>query len=142
MKFFFLQFFILFLFLLKRNMAMSYADLEIYKEGLGLYIDIHKLTLNLPKFELYELGSQLRRSADSVVSNIVEGYGRRRYKAEFIRFLVFSHASNLEVSCHLEKVMILYPHLNITVFEMIERNDQLSRKLYKFLEFVETSWKV
>jgi len=62
-------------------MAKSYADLEIYKEALNLYFDIHKMTLNLPKFELYELGSQLRRSADSVVTNIVEGYGRRRYKA-------------------------------------------------------------
>ena len=123
-------------------MAKTYADLEIYKTALSLYFDIHKLTLNLPKFELYELGSQLRRSADSVVTNIVEGYGRRRYKAEFIRFLVFSRASNLEVACHLEKIVILYHHLNISVFEMIERNDQLSRKLYKFLEFVETSWKV
>ena len=33
----------------------------------------------------YELGSQLRRSSDSVVYNIVEGYGRRKYKADFIR---------------------------------------------------------
>jgi len=32
------------------------------------------------------LGSQIRRSADSVVSNIVEGYGRRMYKAEYVRF--------------------------------------------------------
>jgi four helix bundle protein len=45
---------------------------------------------------MYELGSQLKRSSDSVVSNIVEGYGRRRYKADFIRFLVFSYASCLE----------------------------------------------
>ena len=123
-------------------MAKSYADLEIYKEALNLYFDIHKMTLNLPKFELYELGSQLRRSADSVVTNIVEGYGRRRYKADLIRYLVFSHASNLEVSCHLEKVVILYPHLNIAVAEMLEKNKQLSRKLYKFLSFVESLWKV
>jgi len=41
----------------------------------------------LPKFEMYEEGSQIRRSAKSVAANIVEGYGRRRYKQEFIRFL-------------------------------------------------------
>ena len=30
-------------------------------------------------------GSQIRRSSKSVVSNIVEGFGRRRYKNEFIK---------------------------------------------------------
>lgn len=123
-------------------MAKSYAELEIYKEALEFYFEIHKLTLDLPKFTLYELGSQLRRSVDSVVTNVVEGYGRRRYKAEFIRFLVFSHASNLEVSCHLQKVVILYPNLNLSVSVMLEKYDQLSRKLYKFIAYVETSWKV
>ena len=70
----------------------SYKDLDIYKISLNLFYEVHPATLLLPKYELYELGSQLRRSTDSVVSNIVEGYGRKRYKAEFIRFLVFSHS--------------------------------------------------
>lgn len=39
------------------------------------------------KHEMYELGSQLRRSSDSVTTNIIEGYGRKRYKADFIKFL-------------------------------------------------------
>ncbi|MCX6171922.1 MAG: four helix bundle protein [Flavobacterium sp.] len=49
------------------------------------------MSLLLPKYELYELGSQLRRSSDSIVTNIVEGYGRKRYKSDFIKFLVYSH---------------------------------------------------
>ena len=32
---------------------------------------------NLPKFEMYEEGSQIRRSSKAVASNIVEGFGRR-----------------------------------------------------------------
>ncbi|KDN53974.1 four helix bundle protein [Flavobacterium seoulense] len=67
----------------------SYKDLEIYVNSMNLFLKLHPQTLKLPKYELYELGSQLRRSSDSVVSNIVEGYGRRKYKADFIRFLVF-----------------------------------------------------
>ena len=63
----------------------SYKDLEVYKIGLELFFIVHPSTLKLPKYELYELGSQVRRSSDSVVSNIVEGYGRRRYKADFIK---------------------------------------------------------
>ena len=49
----------------------------------------------LPAFELYEEGSQIRRSVKSVKSNIVEGYGRRRYKQDYIRFLTYAQAS-----CH------------------------------------------
>lgn len=51
----------------------------------------------------YELGSQIRKSSDSVNSNIVEGYGRSRYKNEFIRFLVFSHSSCLETKGQFDK---------------------------------------
>ena len=56
---------------------------------------------NLPKFEMYEEESQIRRSVKSISANIVEGYGRR-YKQEFIRFLVFAHASCDETIDHLE----------------------------------------
>ena len=86
----------------------SYKDLDIYKISLNLFYEVHPATLLLPKYELYELGSQLRRSSDSVVSNIVEGYGRKRFKAEFIRFLVFSHSSCMETKEHLEKINHLY----------------------------------
>jgi four helix bundle protein len=53
----------------------SYRDLEVYKESKRLAIEVHKLFLSLPKFELYEEGSQILRSSKSVTSTIVEGYG-------------------------------------------------------------------
>ena len=60
---------------------MSYKKLEIWQLTRELVIDIHKMTLHkLPKFEMFEEGSQIRKSMKSVKSNIVEGYGRRRYK--------------------------------------------------------------
>ena len=60
---------------------MSYKSLEIWKLARELVIDIHKMTLNeLPKFEMFEEGRQIRKSSKSVRSSIVEGYGRRRYK--------------------------------------------------------------
>ena len=53
----------------------GYKNLEIWQLARGLVIDIHKMTLNhLPRFELFEEGSQIRRSIKSVKSNIVEGY--------------------------------------------------------------------
>ena len=65
----------------------TYKDLEIYQLSHDLAIEIHKVSLSLPKFELYEEGSQLRRSAKSIPVNIVEGFGRRRYKNNLSDFL-------------------------------------------------------
>jgi four helix bundle protein len=72
----------------------SNKDIDNYLFSLDLFFKVHPDSLLLPKYELYELGSQVRRSSDSVVSNIVEGYGRKKYMADFVRFLVFSHSSS------------------------------------------------
>lgn len=82
---------------------MSYKQLEIWQMARSLVIDIHRMTLTeLPKFEMYEQGAQIRRSIKSVKANIVEGYGRRRYRQEYIRFLVLAHGSCDETKDHLE----------------------------------------
>src|SRR6516225_330275 len=82
---------------------MSYRDLEIWKLAQEIAIAVHRMTLqDLPKSETCEEGSQIRRCSKSVSANIVEGYGRRRYKQEFIRFLVFAHASCDETIEYLE----------------------------------------
>jgi len=80
----------------------SYRDLEIYKKAHKLAIEIHEMSLKLPKFELYEEGSQIRKSSKSIKNNIVEGFGRRRYKQEFIKFLTYSIASCDETRGHLD----------------------------------------
>ena len=119
----------------------SYLDLEIYKVSLDLFFETHRFSLQLPPHEKYELGSQVRRSADSVNSNIVEGYGRRKYKKDFIRFLTFSHASNLETINHLRKIAVLYPHRKDDAESLFLRYDDLGRKLYAFIQYVTTSWR-
>jgi len=58
---------------------MSYRKLDVWQLARTLVVDVHEMTLReLPKIELYEEGSQIRRSMKSVKSNVVEGYGRRR----------------------------------------------------------------
>jgi four helix bundle protein len=85
-----------------KEIFVSYKKLEIWQMARGLVIDIHKMTLHkLPKFEMYEEGGQIRRSSKSVKSTIVEGYGRRRYKQEFIRYLIYAISSNDETIDHL-----------------------------------------
>jgi four helix bundle protein len=71
----------------------SYKDLEIYNLAYKLSIRVHKESLKLPAFELYEQGSQVRRSSKGIKDAIAEGYGRRKYKADFIKFLTYAIAS-------------------------------------------------
>lgn len=56
----------------------SYRDLNIYKDAHRLALEVHKISLALPKFELYEEGSQIRRSSKAVSTAIVEGKNIRQ----------------------------------------------------------------
>lgn len=119
---------------------MSYRNLEIYREAMSLFFRIHALSLKLPKCELYELGSQVRRSADSVVSNIVEGYGRNVYKAEFLKFLIYAHSSNDETISHIFKIKHLYPEHTVEIQCLEHEYNQLGAKINKFIQYVRTNW--
>ncbi len=122
-------------------MGNSYRQLEIYSTSLELFYKTHPLSLKLPRYELYELGSQLRRSSDSIGTNIVEGYGRKRYKADFVKFLVYSHSSNDETIFHLEKIARLYPTLKGESTALISEYKILGAKIFNFIKYVESSWK-
>lgn len=80
----------------------SYRDVDVFKQSKQLAIEVHEIPLTLPKFEMFEEGSQIRRSAKAVASLIVEGNGRRRYKADFIKCLVYAQSECDETIVHLE----------------------------------------
>lgn len=118
----------------------SYKDLDVYKLAYRLAIDVHKMTMTLPKYEMYEQGSQVRRSSKSIKDNIAEGFGRRRYKDEFVRFLVFAHASCDEAISQLTMINELYFENNGFV-GLLEEYELLGGKINKFIQYVEENWK-
>lgn len=122
-----------------KSEPFGYKKLRIWQDARDLTIAIHGMTLrNLPKFEMYEEGSQIRRSMKSVKSNIVEGFGRRRHKAEYIRFLDFSYASALETVDHLETLHETGSLTYIEIFASLnERLIHLSQSIYQFTKGVQ-----
>lgn len=58
----------------------SFKDLNAWKEGHMLVLEIYKLTSEFPKNEQFGLTNQLRRAAVSITSNIAEGFSRTSYK--------------------------------------------------------------
>jgi len=116
---------------------MSYKKLNIWQLARVQSIKIHKMSLELPRFEQFEEGQQIRRSAKSVRSNIVEGYGRRAYKQEFIRYIIFALASNMETQDHLETLYETGSLSNEALYnELIHDAELLGRKLGAFLDAV------
>ena len=120
---------------------MGYRKLEIWQLSRALAVEVHSMTITkLPKFEMYEEGSQIRRSVKSVKSTIVEGYGRRRYKQEFIKFLTYSLASCDETTDHLETLFETESLTDKTVYEDLhQRLERLGKQLNKFVQSVERS---
>lgn len=116
---------------------MNYKDLEIWQLAREVVIEIHRMTLSLPKFEQYEAGSQIRRSSKSVKANIVEGYGRRNYKNEYIRFITFALASNDETLDHLETLFETGSLVDQNFYKEIHNKIEiLGKKINRFLQSV------
>ena len=119
----------------------SYRDLDIYKESKQLAIEVHKMSMTLPKHELYEEGSQIRTSSKSVTSLTVEGYGRGRYKSDFIKYLVYSQSECDETITHLDFLFETGSFNDQTKHEELKAGyDSLSKRINKFTQCVEDNW--
>jgi four helix bundle protein len=119
----------------------SYRDLDIYNDSKKFAVEVHKMSLALPKFELYEEGGQIRRSSKSVTAMIVEGYGRKRYKADFIKHLVYAQSECDETIVHLD---FLFDTQSLTdkikYDDLHSKYDLLSKRINKFIQWIEDNW--
>jgi len=115
----------------------GYKDLVVYQKAHELGVAIHRFSLKLPKFELYETGSQLRRASKSISANIVEGYGRRRYRADYVKFLVYSQSSCDETNEWLTYIADLYEDLAEEAQTLLGEIDGLGRQINVFIQSVE-----
>ena len=66
----------------------KFEDLEVFQRAYKLSLEIHRLSLELPKHEQFALGDQVRRASKSICVNIAEGFAKQSYSAaEYKRFL-------------------------------------------------------
>lgn len=118
----------------------SYKDLEIYQMAYKLALEVHKMSLTSPKYELYEQGSQVRRSSKTIKDSIVEGFGRRRYKNDFVKFLIYSQSSCDETISQLNMISEIHFQDN-PISNLIDEYDILGKKINKFIQYVEDNWR-
>jgi four helix bundle protein len=117
----------------------SYKDLDIYQESMELAVNIYQKSMKLPNHDKFEVGSQIRRSSQGIKDAIVEGYGRKRYKNDFVKFLVYSHASSLEALSQADFINHVHPDSGWD--EISHKLEVLSSKIHRFLNYVENNWR-
>jgi four helix bundle protein len=93
----------------------THKDLDVWKDSIGLVVNIYQITKGFPKEELYGLTSQIRRAAVSVPANISEG-SARNYTQELIRFLRIAQASLSEF----ETLLLISVKLNYLEKDMFQ----------------------
>ncbi len=84
----------------KKYKYKTVEEVPVWQKAHELTLLVYKVTRKFPKYELYGLTSQLRRSSSSVAANIVEGFNRNTTK-ELIQFLFNARASCAETKYHL-----------------------------------------
>ena len=77
-------------------------ELDVYKRGYQLAMEIFELTRTFPSEEKYALTSQIRRSSRSVCLNLREAWAKRRYEAHFVSKLTDCDGENNETDSSLD----------------------------------------
>lgn len=108
----------------------DHRRLEVWSLAHDLTLQLYAVTASFPSDERFGLAMQLRRSATSIGSNIVEGAARAS-RAEFARFLDIAVGSASE--CHYQ--LLLARDLGYieasTHSELADCADKVRRKLSK-----------
>lgn len=80
----------------------SAKDLNVYKRGYELAMEIFQVTKGFPSEEKYALTSQIRRSSRSICLNLREAWAKRRYEAHFVSKLTDCDGENSETESSLD----------------------------------------
>lgn len=118
-------------------MGQTFRDLRIYQISAELAEEIGKIVTTLPTLEQFRLSDQILRSSRSITANIAEGFARRRYKKDFIKFLTYSFGSSEETQVHLEVIISSKLFNEKACKNLIKSYKNLGVRIYNFIKTIE-----
>ena len=109
------------------------CELEVWRLSHQLTLKVYEVSKLFPSDENFGLTSQMRRSAASVPTNIIEGQSRQ-YKKEFIQFLYVAKGSLEETNYHLYLAKDLN-YISLVVYEELkEICKRIRMMIYKLIK--------
>jgi four helix bundle protein len=84
--------------------ASSFRELRVWQLGMRLVNRVDRISKSLRPEDRYEIGSQMRRAASSIPSNIAEGFGKRSHR-NFASYLLIARGSANELETQLEQIL-------------------------------------
>jgi four helix bundle protein len=115
------------------SQSPAYKKLLVWRKADELAFQIYQTTKNFPKEETYGITSQLRRSALSIPTNIVEGYGRQG-KNELRQFVKIALGSLFETEYFLDFSKRLGYLSNEEHQTLQSLRNEVGAMLYKFYQ--------
>jgi len=82
------------------NQPKSHRRLVLWQKSIRLAVEVHRVSRQLPKHELFGLAAQMNRAAISIPSNVAEGAARHTTR-DYIRFLYIARGSAAEIDTQL-----------------------------------------
>ena len=80
-----------------RAIVRGVEDLEVFRRAYRLSLELHRLSLELPRIEQFALADQLRRASKSICANLTEGFAKQSHSAaEYRRYVVTAMGSSDE----------------------------------------------
>src|SRR5207302_9712975 len=72
----------------------GFEELHVLRRAYRLPLEVHRVSLELPRIEQFALADQIRRASKSICANLAEGFGRQPVsKPEFRRFVTMALGS-------------------------------------------------
>jgi four helix bundle protein len=111
----------------ERPKIRSYRDLIVWQKAMQLSISVYELADKLPGSRR-GIGSQMKRAASSVASNIAEGHGRD-HLGDYLHHLSFAKGSLTEVETQLLTIRALVGKLAKDVDPSLALCNEVGRML-------------
>lgn len=106
----------------------SFRELVVWQKGMDLAEGVHRATQTLPSVDLWTLGTQLRRAAASIPSNVAEGFSRHSRRA-YRHHVAIALGSQAEVQTNLE----LTRRLSLIEARVVEQLQEVAAEVGRLL---------
>jgi four helix bundle protein len=120
-----------------KQYAAKVEELHVFEKAYKASLEIHKLSLQLPKIEQYALGDQIRRASKSICANLAEGFGKQAgSKKEFRNFILMSLGSSDEMQIWIRYCKDLSYLTEEQAKILIQEYEEISKMLKSLYNYV------